>query len=354
MTPATWSSSAPIRLTYLEEQPCLTAGARPGATLGQRYELELPLGAGTRGALWQGRQRAEGTPLTLQLLDPAIAEDPALLEAFLEEARNAAAIDHPHVVRVLDYGIDTELGPSVPYLVLERLSGETLAARLAAQRRLAPAELARIFREAARGLAALHEGRVLHRYLDPAHIFLDDTAGSTQLLCPIEAGFRDNLRLVRHLSHQFSGRSIGTGPLATGPLATGPLAIGPLGQGRRPQPRSLHSSEASQLDLAEYQSPEQLLGHDPVDERSDFWSLAVIAFEALTGMPAFSGASLGDRLVRICNGEPNAPPENLVLPAGFVDWFQRGVSKQPEERFGSAREMADTLTRILELRVPEP
>ena len=76
--------------------------------------------------------------------------------------------------------------------------------------------------------------------------------------------------------------------------------------------------------------------------------LAVIAFEALTGTPAFSGASLGERLVQICSGAPNSAPKGLALPAGFAAWFQKGVSKEPRERFGSAREMADVLKAVLE------
>src|SRR6185436_7073015 len=108
-----------------------------------------------------------------------------------------------------------------------------------------------------------------------------------------------------------------------------------------------HGSEPSsqqqraRFGTAEYQSPEQLLGHELIDERSDLWSLAVIAFEALTGTPAFSGASLGDRLVQICSGEPNLAPPDVALPPGFSAWFQKGVHKRPAERFGSAREMAE-------------
>ncbi len=353
-TPASWPSSAPVRLTYLEKRARLGVSARQGCVIAQRYELELPLVHAVGAPLWHARQR--GAPFaqefTLQLLDPAIADDPGLLESFYAEARAAAELDHPHVARVLDYGVDRDSADAVPYLVLERLTGETLAARLEHSRRLPPRELARIFRELALGLEALHERGLVHRGLDPAHVFLARHASAvdarlpvTQLLLAIDELFGDHLRLVRKLSHQFSAESASREPRGAEPWDAelwedAPWYAGPWEGAPAPRPAS--------PDTAEYQSPEQLLGHGPVSERSDLWSLAVIAFEALTGAPAFSGAGLGERLVQICSGVPNSAPKGLALPAGFARWFQKGVSKAPRERFGSAREMAEALMAVLE------
>jgi eukaryotic-like serine/threonine-protein kinase len=328
-TYSTWlevAPSAPIRLTYLEEQVRRTSWARPGALLAQRYQLEAPLAARTPMTLWQARPlRREANELevraadavTLQLLDPALVDDPGMLAAFFHEARAAAQIDHAHVARVLDYGVDYGFDAGVPFLVLEPLVGETLEGRLSAQRRLSGEELAGIFCEAARGLEALHGGGLVHRRIDPAHLFLSTgpAAPRTQLLFAIDEVFVENLCLVRKLTHQLSGE-------------------------RRGQERH------ARLQTAEYQSPEQLLGHERIDERSDLWSLAVIAFEALTGTPAFSGVSLGDRLVQICSGEPNLAPPDVALPPGFAPWFQKGVHKLPAQRFRSAREMADALALV--------
>src|SRR6185312_13968709 len=109
--------------------------------------------------LHRDEPRPEGRrdePVTLQLLDPALVEDPGMLDAFFQEARAATTIDHPHVARVLDYGVDYGLDAGVPFLVLERLLGETLADRLVAHARLGGGELARVIGEAARGLEGLH------------------------------------------------------------------------------------------------------------------------------------------------------------------------------------------------------
>jgi serine/threonine protein kinase len=346
------AANAPIRLTYLGDQVRRAGGIRPGAVLAQRYELEAPL-TRTPGTLWQARRAGRrDEPVTLQLLDPALVEDPGMLAAFFQEARAAATIDHPHVARVLDYGVDYGLDAGVPFLVLERLLGETLADRLIAEARLGARELARIIGEAARGLEALHARGLVHRRLDPEHLFLSGAAPRisdetfvprTQLLFAIDEVFGDNLSLVRKLSHHLAGRQ------SSGLPSSGLPSSGLPSSGLQASARGSSGAGSSALGSgsAEYQSPEQLLGHDPIDERSDLWSLAVIAFEAATGVPAFGGSSLGDRLVQICSGQPNAAPADVPLPAGFVSWFEKGVRKRPAERFASARQMADALRGLV-------
>jgi serine/threonine protein kinase len=318
-----------VRLTYVEDQARWGLWARPGSSLAGRYELEAPLAAHTPGTFWQARRAnaaARTEKVTVQLLDAGLVEDLGSRQAFLEEARAAATIEHAHVARVLDYGVHAERGQEVPFLVLEYLLGETLEDRLAAEPRLPQAELARLVTEAARGLHALHGWGLVHRRLDPAHWFLAREPGSkrsrTKLLFAIDDVLGDHLSLVSKLSHQ-------------------------LGHAHRGKPEADHEGRRRPA-AREYQSPEQLLGHDGVDERSDLWSLAVIAFEALTGTAAFSGNTTGERLVQICSGEPNAIPADAALPAGFADWFQKGVHKLPAQRFASARELADALRRVLD------
>jgi serine/threonine-protein kinase len=333
---------APVRLTYVEDQARWGLWARAGSTLLGRYELEAPLMARTPGTFWQARRSstasravARAEKVTVQLLDAGLVEDLGSRQAFLEEARAAASIEHAHVARVLDAGIHAERGHELPFLVMERLVGETLEDRLAAQPRLPADELVRLVTEAARGLDALHGWGLVHRRLDPAHWFLAREPGSkrprSKLLFAIDDVLGDHLSLVRKLSHQ-----LGYAHLAGTPR-TQSRAKPEAGDERRQRPVA-----------REYQSPEQLLGQEGVDERSDLWSLAVIAFEALTGTAAFSGNTTGERLVQICGGEPNAVPGDLALPAGFAAWFQKGVHKLPAQRFASARELADALRRVLD------
>jgi serine/threonine protein kinase len=361
-----------VRLTYLEERP-REGWARSGALLAQRYELEERNVESAPGNLWRARQLRSRRPVTVQLLDPAIVEDAVLMEAFLHEASLAAAIDHPHVARVLDYGIDYDLEGGVPFLVLEHLGGETLARHLARRARLSPPELARVLTHAALGLEALHERGLIHCRLDPSRLILSDDfrsgsfqagtfstdsfsadslamqGATTQLLFALDEAFRESLCLVHKLSHHLAWpRSVSGGPVSSSLVSNSLVSGGPVSGRAGSAPAPARSERHVRSDAGEYQSPEQLLGHGPVDARSDLWSLAVIAFEALAGIPAFSGATLGERLVRVCSGEPNAAPADLALPPGFNAWFKQGVRKLPSERFASARQMSDAFIRLLE------
>ena len=94
-------------------------------------------------------------------------------------------------------------------------------------------------------------------------------------------------------------------------------------------------------------SPEQARGSRNLDQSTDLWSLAIIAFECLTGQQPFAGKSIGDLVVQISTEEPCLPSRLIDAPRGFDAWFLKGVSKDPAERFGSAREMAASLREVL-------
>jgi len=199
-----------------------------------------------------------------------------------------------------------------------------------------------MFGDVALGLEAMHGWGLVHRRLDPGHLFLTPQhlksdlmsgararggAGETaKLLFGIDGNLAEGLSLLRQLSDHISRQARQDGGWEL----------------------ELEASRLAPPDTTAYQSPEQLLGHAPVDERSDLWSLAVIAFEALTGTPAFDGPSQGDRLIQICSGSPNEVPAHVPLPAGFAPWFRKGVSRLSSGRFGSVREMAESLSDVLE------
>jgi serine/threonine protein kinase len=289
--------------------------AAPELIVARRYRLKEPVderswqpgtnpGRGS-AALWRAERIREPGQVALKFLDPTIGEDAELLDGFFCEARAAAAVGNQHVAHILDYGIES----GTPYLVTEWLEGETLEARLRRECTLDPAQLERVFAETAQGLDEAHELGMIHRDLKPANLFLSrgSERETTKLIFGIAKIMNDTLGLVRRLARRASAPP----------------------------------------DTVAYSSPEQVLGNPSLDQRSDLWSLSVIAFECLTGKLPFSGPTLGDRLVQICTASASPPSRYRAVPPGFDEWFARGVSKAPRERFASALHMADALTAVL-------
>jgi serine/threonine-protein kinase len=193
---------------------------------------------------------------------------------------------------------------------MELLVGEALDQRLAARGALGGPELDKIFTEVARAVGNAHELGVVHRDIKPANIFLAREGGHevTKVL------------------------DFGIAKLTTEQLG------GPAGAGT-------HTGII--LGTPRYMSPEQARGTRDVDHRSDLWSLAVLAFECLTGRQPFESTTLGGLVVEICTAAPRVPSSVARVPTGFDAWFARGVSKAPEARFQSALEMAEELHALL-------
>jgi serine/threonine-protein kinase len=314
------SSSNAISFGYVSEL------ARPGRIIAGRHRLQGPLHdasnrkapAAARGAygssLWRADALWGGHPVMVELLDPAIAEDASLAEVFASEALAASAVMSPFVCRLIDFGIDA----STPYLVTElpgfdfRL-GDTLASRIASRSLLGFTEFARLFHQLSQAVEAMHAVGVLHRDLRSDRVTLLSTPEpcggereSPKLSFGISKLMNDTLDLVRTMARR-----------AVAPAAT-------------PQ----------------YASPEQVLGTTALTPASDIWSLAVVAFESVTGELPFVGATLGERLVQICAGPAQIPSRVARVPAGFDAWFARGVEKSPSDRWASVREMAEALLAL--------
>ena len=279
--------------------------ASAGRVVAGKYELVAPIGEGGMGSVWRAQHLELGAPVAVKLVDARLlegAEVPVdvVLARFLGEARAAAALRSPHVVQILDYGVD---GGS-PYMVLELLEGETLERRLERQRTLPPTELRRLVTHVARALMRAHEAGLVHRDLKPSNIFL----------------VRDEDEEVAKV-------------LDFG-LAKRVCALA--------DPRSDITGRGQVLGTPAYMSPEQAQGKH-VDLRADLWALGVIAFECACGRQPFDERAIGALMLQICR-EPAPVPSTVasVFP-GFDEWFARAVEKEPGRRFGSAREMADAL-----------
>ncbi len=272
-----------------------------------RYVLERELGRGGMGVVFLAREVALERPVAIKLLPPSLAALPELRARFLQEARTAARLAHPHIVPI--YSVE-ESGDLV-FFVMGYVPGRTLAEQVRAEGPLAPAAVARLVQEVAWALNQAHEAGVVHRDIKPENILIERGTG-------------------RALVADF-----GIARLAD---ATPPPASG----GGR------------QLGTARVVSPEQAAG-EPVDGRSDLYSLGATAFYALTGRFPFEDADARRLLA-----------QHLTLPAPPVAALRRGVppalasaidrclAKSPDARFPSARALAEAIAATHEgSRIPE-
>src|SRR5262249_51344266 len=145
------------RRSHDSDQPCTAiadgAGGRAGETVGDRYELVRLLGAGGMGAVYEARHKLIGRRCAVKLLHPHYAGQPTMLTRFQREARAAASLENEHIAAVTDFGF---AGDGVPFLVMERLEGDDLAALLAREGPLPVARAISLLTQACRGLAAAH------------------------------------------------------------------------------------------------------------------------------------------------------------------------------------------------------
>jgi serine/threonine protein kinase len=279
-----------------------------GQVLGGKYRLVRPLGKGGLASVWHAEHLTLHSPVALKVIDPISGEDDDALSRFMREARAAAALRSPHVVQILDYGVDSDL----PFIVMELLEGESLERRLLSCERLPAAEVARIVRHIARAIGRAHDAGVVHRDLKPANIFIVPN---------------DDEEIVKVLD--FGVAKATTIALGTS-VQVGPTPVGAL------------------LGTPHYMSPEQAQGVRTLDHRTDLWSMGVVAYECLLGTVPFTGHSLGNVLTAICAGPPPVPSSIGPVPPGFDAWFARACAREPADRFSSAKHMADELARLCE------
>lgn len=216
-----------------------------GRVVGGRYRLLAPIGAGASSQVFAAVDDRLGRRVAVKVLHPALEGDETFLRLFRAEARFAASLDHPHVMRVFDWGEET----GGPYLVLELLPGGSLRGLLD-KARLSHAQVATVGRQAAAGLAYAHRRGIIHRDIKPGNLLFDDEG---------------HLRI---------------GDFGVARAIAGAASTEPLG---------------SMFGTARYASPEQATGAS-LDERTDVYSLALVLYEALTGRVPFSGDTVSATL----------------------------------------------------------
>ncbi len=271
-----------------------------------KYEVTRLIGRGGMGTVWEGRHVTLGTRVAIKFVDQEYADSAEARSRFVTEARAAATIQSKYAIQIYDHGVTED---ARPYIVMELLLGEPLDRRLERVGRLPLAETARVLTQVCRALQRAHDAGIIHRDLKPENVFLvrspDDDDEIAKVLDFGIAKFRAP-----------PGASSMTSSTKTGAVLGTPF----------------------------YMSPEQARGLRTLDHRTDLWSLGVIAYKCVTGALPFDGESVGDLLVKICTG-PVPVPSHAVpgLPGAFDAWFARALEREPERRFGSAAELAESL-----------
>jgi serine/threonine-protein kinase len=275
-------------------------GLRKGDTLAGRYELERPAGAGGMGAVWVARDRVLDVAVAIKVIrrDARVSGAEARL---LTEARAAARLGHPAVVRVLDFG-KTEWGD--PFMAMELLKGETLASLLAREKRLSPVRAVQLLLPVIDGLSALHAKQIIHRDLKP-----------------------DNIFLARDEASRVTPKIVDFG-------------IAKLEQ-RAPFPGITHCGEV--LGSPAYMSPEQARGLSGVDQRTDIWSLCVVLYELIAGARPFAAKNYNALLRDIIEGRPPRIADRAACDDDLWMIIEAGLRKEKTERWGSMRELGEAL-----------
>lgn len=261
-----------------------------GTILSGRYTLTERIAGGGMGEVWAATDTVLGRTVAVKLLHPGLSQESDFVERFRAEARHTAALHHPNIATVFDYGEDA----GTAYLVMELVVGQPLSQVISERAPLSAQETASILIQAATALEAAHQGGVVHRDVKPANILItpDGTAKLTDF------GI---------------SRLVGSAPLTQ----TGQV-----------------------LGTAQYLSPEQALGQSATAS-SDIYSLGVVGHEMLTGTRPFDAGSVVATALAHVN-QP-APPLPDTVPIGVRNVISAALAKDPADRPASAAAVAQAL-----------
>ncbi len=260
------------------------------------FRLVKLLGEGGMGAVYQAVDSQLGRFVALKVMRPRLADFEEARGRFLREARAAAALEHDHVVPIYQVGEDN----GVPYLAMPLLHGQSLSERLRRDSRLPVAEVLRIGREIAEGLAAAHEHGLVHRDIKPANIWIEEGSGRVKIL--------------------------------------------DFGLARVANEAACLTQDGTILGTPAYMAPEQVGGGKGVDQRSDLFSLGSVLYRMVTGRRAFPAENTAALLLALVHEEP-VPPRRLNpdVPPALDRLILQLLAKDPDERPQSAGAVVEAL-----------
>jgi eukaryotic-like serine/threonine-protein kinase len=277
--------------------------------LSDRYELGDILGFGGMSEVHLARDVRLHRDVAVKVLRADLARDPSFYLRFRREAQNAAALNHPSIVAVYDTGeAETPSGP-LPYIVMEYVDGVTLRDIVHTDGPLPPRRAIEIIADACQALNFSHRNGIIHRDVKPANIMISTTNAVKVMDFGIARAIAD------------SGNSV--------------------------------TQTAAVIGTAQYLSPEQARG-DPVDARSDVYSLGCVLYEMLTGEPPFTGDSPVSVAYQHVREDPIPPSKRHEgISADLDAVVLKALAKNPENRYQTAAEMRADLVRVHNGEPPE-
>ncbi|MEO8554094.1 MAG: serine/threonine-protein kinase, partial [Kofleriaceae bacterium] len=282
----------------LEAREELARALRPGRgrfseqALGG-YMLGDVLGRGAMGEVYEARS-ARG-PVAIKVLSQASLSNPNHVVRFLRELRTASSVVSPHVARVIEIGEQP-----VPYLVMEKLEGQSLSEILRGKRALAPAEAIELAHQVGLGIMAAAQAGVIHRDLKPQNVVFHKPPGERGVWKVLDFGVS---RLIEQGDTLTRGDVVGT---------------------------------------PAYMAPEQARG-GTVDHATDLYALAAIMYRAITGQPPYAGGEVAETLYRVVHTRPRRPSEVAAVPPQLNLVLAIGMASDPAQRFASAEELVTAL-----------
>ncbi len=286
-----------------------------GKLLAGRYRVTGVIAAGGMGVVYDGVQVALGRRVAIKCLHPRYATDASAIARFHNEAKVSGGFGHPHIVEVFDLGwLDDE---RAPFLVMERLEGETLGQRLQREKRAGVGLVVTVARQVLSALVATHARGILHRDLKPDNVFLVATHDGGVRAKVLDFG------LSKAMAHEPDGRRL---------TRTGVV-----------------------MGTPSYMPPEQATGEPDLDGRVDLYALGMILYESLTGRLPYAARTPAAMMVEMRRTKP-APPRLLRpdVPAALDAAVMKAIAPDRASRFADALEMQRCLSALAQVDDDEP
>lgn len=302
--PAAAGASAPVR--PYDENVII------GSKVGDKYEILEVVGRGSMGIVYKARHELIGKIVAVKMLRWQLLSDQRSKKRFEREAIASSRLEHPNIIAIYDFGLTPS---NQPYIVMDFVQGTTLLHVLRKERSMAPERAVRVFSQVADALHHAHTRGVIHRDLKPANVMLLEKNGQSDFVKVVDLG------------------------------------IAKIAFGEDAEPEALtKTNEVCGSPL--YLSPEQCK-QQPMDPRSDMYSLGIVMYELLTGVPALQGSTVYDTLYMHVHNKPKSFAEvrpDLNIPKKLEEIVFRTLEKDPGDRFPTMQDLKRELDTIFGYR----